>query len=78
MTTDKNSQEWKDYCDGLLYLDEMAGPFFAIPDSDPDTEFDMVGYFKAVDENYYGNSDLMPAEEKDRFIIKREQRRKTA
>jgi len=75
---DKNSKEWKDYSERLLAFDELAGPFFAIPHSDVDISFDMAGYFRALTENYHGDSDLMPAEEKERFIKRHEQHRKTA
>ena len=73
---DKNSQEWKEYTAGLLELDELCGPYFVVPhDPQKDDEYDWVGFFDYIREKYNGDSSTMTQEEKDKFIIKKENRR---
>jgi hypothetical protein len=75
--TDKNSQEWKDYCEGLSELDrEATSSIYAVP-SPPasDVTYDMTGYFQYVKEKHNGDSSTMTQEEKDQFIIKKDHRK---
>jgi len=78
---DKNSPEWKDYCDGLLELDSYfpKGTPYTAPDyGESPFDEDWAGYRKYVNKHYDGDSSKMTLDEKAMFFKLKEQQRKTA
>lgn len=76
---DKNSPEWKEYCEGLESFDEAAeSSVYVVPDDD-NIELDFDGVIAYAKEHYNGIIEKMTDKEKEKFYHKKDSsQRKTA
>jgi len=68
---DRNSPEWKEFCEGLLEFDSYfpkGTPYFASVNAKDYFDEDWVGYRAYVKEHYDGDSSKMTDEETARFF----------
>jgi hypothetical protein len=78
---DKNSPEWKEYCEGLLEFDSCFSkeiPYTVPYYGESPFEEDWVGYRNYVNKHYDGDSSKMTPHETALFFKLKENKRKTA